>query len=72
MPQLIYLSQGDSGGPMSCNNDGKWYAAGLTSFGPFFCFLMPAVYTRISHYHDWIIENISNNVRTLAMNYEIK
>ena len=28
--------------------------AGVTSFGPWFCFLMPAVYTRISSYYDWI------------------
>ncbi|XP_050720945.1 tryptase-like [Eriocheir sinensis] len=47
---------GDSGGPLQCNmKDGRWYLAGVTSFGsgcakPGF----PDVYTRITHYLPWL------------------
>ncbi|XP_064099065.1 serine protease 41-like isoform X2 [Macrobrachium nipponense] len=47
---------GDSGGPLQCNmRDGRWYLAGITSFGsgcakPGF----PDVYTRITYYLPWI------------------
>ncbi|XP_071535883.1 tryptase-2-like isoform X4 [Panulirus ornatus] len=47
---------GDSGGPLQCNmRDGRWYLAGVTSFGsgcakPGF----PDVYTRITYYLPWI------------------
>jgi len=47
---------GDSGGPLQCNmKDGRWYLAGLTSFGsgcakPGF----PDVFTRLTHYIEWI------------------
>ncbi|KAI4459909.1 transmembrane protease serine [Holotrichia oblita] len=48
--------QGDSGGPLQCaRRDGKWFLAGITSFGsgcakPGF----PDVYTRMSYYLPWI------------------
>lgn len=47
---------GDSGGPLQCaQDDGRWYLAGITSFGsgcakPGF----PDVYTRLSYYLPWI------------------
>lgn len=46
---------GDSGGPLQCMINKKWYLAGLTSFGsgcakPGF----PDVYTKITYYVDWI------------------
>ncbi|XP_045035418.1 trypsin-1 [Daphnia magna] len=47
---------GDSGGPLQCNLlDGRWYLAGITSFGsgcakPGF----PDVFTRITYYLPWI------------------
>ncbi|KAK7074767.1 hypothetical protein SK128_019524 [Halocaridina rubra] len=47
---------GDSGGPLQCNmRDGRWYLAGVTSFGsgcakPGY----PDVYTRITYYLPWI------------------
>ncbi|KAF2358903.1 Serine proteases trypsin domain [Trinorchestia longiramus] len=47
---------GDSGGPLQCNmKDGRWYLAGVTSFGsgcakPGF----PDVFTRITYYLPWI------------------
>lgn len=55
MSYLIFF-QGDSGGPLQCNmKDGRWYLAGLTSFGsgcakPGF----PDVFTRLTHYIEWI------------------
>ncbi|XP_022909353.1 chymotrypsin-like elastase family member 2A [Onthophagus taurus] len=47
---------GDSGGPLQCAlSDGRWFLAGITSFGsgcakPGF----PDVYTRLSYYLPWI------------------
>lgn len=47
---------GDSGGPLQCNlRDGRWYLAGITSFGsgcakPGF----PDVFVRVSEYSGWI------------------
>jgi len=47
---------GDSGGPLQCNlKDGRWYLAGITSFGsgcakPGF----PDVFVRITKYVGWI------------------
>ena len=54
------FDQGDSGGPLHCNmKDGRWYLAGLTSFGsgcakPGF----PDVFTRITSFDSWIHETI--------------
>ena len=53
---IMIQLQGDSGGPLQCNmKDGRWYLAGLTSFGsgcakPGF----PDVFTRLTHYLEWI------------------
>ncbi|XP_064598787.1 tryptase-2-like [Liolophura sinensis] len=50
---------GDSGGPLSCRNpDGTWVVAGVTSWGSSLCKEMPAVYTRVSTYVDWIYEHM--------------
>lgn len=54
--------QGDSGGPLQCRVDGRWYLAGLTSFGsgcakPGF----PDVYSKITHFLPWIREQIQND-----------
>ncbi|XP_050537071.1 ovochymase-1-like isoform X2 [Daktulosphaira vitifoliae] len=52
---------GDSGGPLQCSGpDGRWYLAGLISFGsgcsrPGF----PDVYTKLSYHLIWIIEQIN-------------
>ena len=58
-----YIIQGDSGGPLHCNmKDGKWYLAGLTSFGsgcakPGF----PDVFMRITSYNKWIQDTIDHH-----------
>ncbi len=57
------VCKGDSGGPLQCkSSDGKWYQVGITSWGvpcaqPGF----PDVYTKVSAYYDWIVQNIQNN-----------
>jgi secreted trypsin-like serine protease len=45
---------GDSGGPMTCRKDGTWYVAGITSWTDVTCQLIPAVYTRVSYFWEWI------------------
>ncbi|XP_033607354.1 trypsin-1 [Cryptotermes secundus] len=51
---------GDSGGPLQCSMiDGRWYLAGITSFGsgcakPGY----PDVYTRLSFYLPWIKDKL--------------
>jgi len=52
---------GDSGGPMSCFKDGQWWQAGLTSWGVATCNGIPAVYTRVSSYWEWIYLNMALN-----------
>lgn len=50
---------GDSGGPLQIQLNGNYYLIGIVSFGPP-CgrTLLPAVYTRITFYMDWILKNI--------------
>ena len=46
---------GDSGGPLVCNMGSNWRLAGVTSWGrPDCSVLYPSVYTRVSHFRDWI------------------
>ena len=47
--------RGDSGGPLACKVGGIWKLAGATSWGRGDCNVdSPAVYTRVSYYHQWI------------------
>lgn len=54
-----YRLQGDSGGPLILHSNDQYgikrsYAIGITSFGKPCGFNVPAVYTRVSEYIEWI------------------
>ncbi|XP_007496092.2 plasma kallikrein [Monodelphis domestica] len=53
--------KGDSGGPLSCIHNGKWKLVGITSWGDG-CGQKdhPGVYTKVTAYLDWILENTRN------------
>lgn len=52
--------QGDSGGPLAKKRGGRSELVGIVSFGPAGCTVpdKPAVYTKVSHYIDWIKRNL--------------
>ncbi|XP_026805709.1 LOW QUALITY PROTEIN: transmembrane protease serine 9-like [Rhopalosiphum maidis] len=50
--------QGDSGGPLMWLKEKQFYLIGISSFGRLFCDESPSVYTKVSSYIDWILENI--------------
>jgi len=57
---------GDSGGPLmstGISRDGRtrYFVAGVVSFGPEGCGTKdwPGVYTRVSHYTDWILNQLA-------------
>lgn len=58
--------QGDSGGPLmtisKTDSDLRWFLIGIVSSGPAACAVedRPSLYTNVSQYTDWIIENIKN------------
>merc|ERR1711935_396638 len=46
---------GDSGGPLACKKNGKWYLAGAASFVYGSCFINhPTVYSGVVYHRDWI------------------
>lgn len=55
---------GDSGGPLHAvgllNDDTRYIQHGIVSFGPRLCGSdgMPGVYTKVSYYMDWILNNL--------------
>ncbi|KAG8569566.1 hypothetical protein GDO81_014464 [Engystomops pustulosus] len=54
----------DSGGPLNCQDaSGRWYIDGIVSYGTMVCNLpkRPTIFTRVSLYHDWMDEIITNN-----------
>lgn len=55
---LIDACQGDSGGPLIVREGEHWYQSGIVSSG-FGCAQpnLPGIYTRVSKYVNWIIQN---------------
>ncbi|XP_063001508.1 chymotrypsin-C-like [Elgaria multicarinata webbii] len=55
---------GDSGGPLNCQNGDDWEVHGIVSFGSTWACnsaKKPTVFTRVSSYISWIKEKISEN-----------
>jgi secreted trypsin-like serine protease len=54
---------GDSGGPISCLVDSTYYVTGLVSRVEKECSQtsLPDLYTRVSHYREWIRETMLKN-----------
>merc|ERR1712014_23867 len=66
--------QGDSGGPLTCMKNGEngkkeqqFALVGLTSWGIGCGQNLPAVYTRVASYIDWI-KNVTSEVQVLSIN----
>ena len=68
-----HIFQGDSGGPLQCNmGDGRWYLAGITSFGSGCAKAgYPDVFARLTHYVDWIQETIVRHSLMFNQNFQL-
>jgi len=56
------FKQGDSGGGLFCQHDGKWFVDGIISYGAN-CGIIgePGVYTKTTAYSKWIKESIDSD-----------
>ncbi|XP_062554390.1 CLIP domain-containing serine protease B4-like isoform X2 [Armigeres subalbatus] len=49
---------GDSGGPLMIELQGSWFQVGIVNFGLPCGSIFPAVYARVSHFMEWIQDNL--------------
>lgn len=55
--------KGDSGGPLACERDGRWYLLGITSWSNGGCMNQgdPGVFSDALYFRNWVEEVIRNN-----------
>ena len=59
---LYFVSQGDSGGPMSVKDaDGTFRVIGIVSWGIGCASGYPGVYTRVTPFNQWVKDKIDKN-----------
>ena len=58
--------KGDSGGPLACERDGRWYLMGVTSWAKEGCMHNgdPGVFADVLYFRNWIEKVMKNNTRT--------
>ena len=56
----------DSGGPLACERDGRWYLVGITSWSNGGCMNQgdPGVFADTFYFRKWIEDVMKNNART--------
>ncbi|KAL9964706.1 hypothetical protein ACROYT_G028382 [Oculina patagonica] len=59
--------KGDSGGPLACERDGRWYLMGVTSWTNGGCMHNgdPGVFSDTLYFRNWMEEVMRNNTRTV-------
>lgn len=57
--------KGDSGGPLACERDGRWYLMGVTSWANEGCMHSgdPGVFSDVLYFRSWIEEVMKNNTK---------
>ncbi|MGH0138086.1 UNVERIFIED_CONTAM: hypothetical protein FKN15_008399 [Acipenser sinensis] len=66
--ESLSLFQSDFGGPLSCEVDGNWVQAGITSFvNP--NNILPGVFTRVTFYSSWIQKHVTGGLETVLPSF---
>lgn len=60
--------KGDSGGPLACERDGRWYVAGVTSWSDGGCMNEgdPGVFSDTLYFRDWVEKTMRDNTISAA------